>query len=56
MTRRANVLASMILLIGRIDRTEQSVVQMQKDLEQMLRRAMLNGDITMPRPTIISPS
>ena len=45
----ASVLVSVALLIGCIDRTEQPLIQMQKDLEQMLGTAMLNGDITMQR-------
>ena len=45
----ASVLASLILLIGCVDRTEQPLIQVQKDLEQMFGTAMLNGDITMQR-------
>ena len=45
----ASILVSVALLIGCIDRTEQPLIQVQKDLEQMFGTAMLNGDITMQR-------
>jgi flagellar motor protein MotB len=40
---------SVALLVGCIDRTEQPLIQIQKDLEALLGTAMLNGDITMQR-------
>jgi chemotaxis protein MotB len=45
----ASVLMSTILSIGCADRTEQPLIQVQKDLEQVLRTALLNGDIRMLR-------
>lgn len=48
-TRLVSVLASMVLSLGCIDRTEQPLIQMQKDLKQIFGIAMLNGDITMQR-------
>jgi chemotaxis protein MotB len=48
-TRLASVLMSVALVMGCIDRTEQPLVQAQKDLEQLLRPALLNGDIRLQR-------
>jgi flagellar motor protein MotB len=48
-TLLASVLMSMALVMGCLDRTEQPLIQVQKDLEQVLRTAMLNGDIRMLR-------
>jgi chemotaxis protein MotB len=45
----ASVLMSLALLIGCADRTEQRLRQVQKDLEQVLRTELLNGDISMQR-------
>lgn len=45
----ASVLMSLALLIGCADRTEQQLRQVQKDLEQVLRTELLNGDISMQR-------
>jgi chemotaxis protein MotB len=42
-------LMSMTLLIGCIDRTEQPLLKVQKDLEQLLGTALLNGDISIQR-------
>jgi len=39
----------MTLLIGCVDRSEQPLLQMQKDLEQLFEPALLNGDIRMQR-------
>lgn len=44
-----SVLMSMALLMGCIDRTDQPLIQVQKDLEQVLGTALLNGDIRMQR-------
>ncbi|HSA84887.1 MAG TPA: OmpA family protein [Nitrospira sp.] len=40
---------SMTLLIGCIDRTEQPLSQVQKDLAQLFGTALINGDIRMQR-------
>jgi chemotaxis protein MotB len=48
-TLLGSALMSITLLIGCIDTTEQPLVQMQKDLEQLCRTALLNGDIRMQR-------
>ena len=48
-TLLASGLMSMALLMGCIDRTEQPLFQVQKDLEQVLGTALLNGDIRMQR-------
>ena len=45
----ASVLMSMALVMGCIDRTEQPLIQVQKDLEQLLRTELLDGDIRMQR-------
>lgn len=45
----ASVLMSTALLIGCIDKTEQQLRQVQKDLEQLLRTELLHGDIRMQR-------
>lgn len=45
----ASALMSMVLSMGCADRTEQPLLQVQKDLEQALRTALLNGDIRMLR-------
>lgn len=45
----ASILMSLALLIGCADRTEQQLRQVQKDLEQVLRTELLNGDISMQR-------
>jgi len=39
----------MVLLIGCTERTEQPLIQVQKDLEQVFGPALLNGDIRMQR-------
>ena len=49
MTFIASVLMSMALVMGCIDRTEQPLIQVQKDLEQLLRTELLDGDIRMQR-------
>jgi flagellar motor protein MotB len=48
-TLLGSALISITLLIGCIDTTEQPLVQVQKDLEQLFRTALLNGDIRMQR-------
>ena len=48
-TLLGNALMSMTLLIGCIDKTEQPLLQVQKDLEQLFETALLNGDIRMQR-------
>lgn len=48
-TYLASVLMSTALLIGCIDRTEQQLRQVQKDLEQLFRTELLLGDIRMQR-------
>jgi chemotaxis protein MotB len=48
-TLLANVLMSLVLLIGCADRTEQRLRQVQKDLEQVLQTECRNGDIRMQR-------
>jgi chemotaxis protein MotB len=40
---------SMALLIGCVDSTERSLTQVQRDLEQVLGTALLNGDVRMQR-------
>jgi chemotaxis protein MotB len=40
---------SLALLIGCADRTEQRLRKVQKDLEQVLRTELLNGDISIQR-------
>ena len=45
----ASVLMSLALVIGCADRTEQRLRQVQNELEQVLRTALRNGDITMQR-------
>jgi chemotaxis protein MotB len=44
-----SVLMSMALLIGCLGSTERSLTQMQRDLEQVLGTALLNGDVRMQR-------
>src|ERR1043165_1744837 len=44
-----NVLMSMTLLIGCTEATDQPLLQVQKDMEQLCRTALLNGDISMRR-------
>ena len=48
-TLLGSALMSMILLTGCIDRTEQQLLQVQKDLEHLFGTALLNGDIKMQR-------
>lgn len=48
-TLLASFLMSIALLMGCIDRTEEPLIQVQKDLEQVLGTALLNGDIRMQR-------
>jgi chemotaxis protein MotB len=48
-TLLASVVMSMALLTGCVDKTEQRLLQVQKDLEQLLRTELLNGDIRMQR-------
>jgi len=43
------VLISAVLLVGCTDRTEQLLIQAQKDLEQVCGVALLNGDIRIQR-------
>jgi chemotaxis protein MotB len=45
----ASVLMSTALLLGCVDGTEQQLRQVQKDLEQLLRTELLQGDIRMQR-------
>lgn len=45
----ANALISMTLLMGCVDRAEQPLLQVQRDLEQLFGTALLNGDIRMQR-------
>src|SRR4030095_7903793 len=44
-----SALVSMTLLIGCIDRTEQPLLQVQKDLAQLFGTALVHGDIRMAR-------
>jgi hypothetical protein len=44
-----SALMSLVLLTGCADKTEQQLSQIQKDLEQVLGTALLNGDIRMQR-------
>jgi chemotaxis protein MotB len=48
-TLLGSALMSMTLLIGCSDTTEQPLLQVQKDLEQLFGTALLNGDIRMQR-------
>lgn len=48
-TLLTSVLVSLLLVIGCADRTEQQLSHVQKGLEQVLRRALLDGDIRMLR-------
>lgn len=48
-TLLASVLMSLVLVIGCADRTEQRLRQVQKDLEQVFRTELFNGDIRMQR-------
>lgn len=48
-TLLTSVLMSLILMIGCADRTERQLSQVQKELEQMFRTALLDGDIRMQR-------
>ena len=45
----ASALMSLTLVIGCVDRAEQRLRQVQNELEQMLRTALHDGDITMQR-------
>lgn len=49
MTFLAAVLISLTLMFGCADTTEQRLKQVQKDLEQVLGTALLDGDIRMQR-------
>jgi chemotaxis protein MotB len=49
MTFLASALMSLTLTIGCVDRAEQRLRQVQNELEQMLRTALRDGDITMQR-------
>ena len=48
-TLLTSALLSLILMIGCADSTERQLSQVQKDLEQMFRTALLDGDIKMQR-------
>lgn len=48
-TLLTSALLSLILMIGCADRTERQLSHVQKELEQMFRTALLDGDIKMQR-------
>ena len=48
-TLLASVLIILALVIGCADKTEQQLRQVQKDLEQVFRAKLLDGDIRMQR-------